>query len=275
MTFDAYESSREGGRPVELFQFALGNAVFAYTSAEQSITALGQTFSPEPITRGQIATSPQERSSQLEVQLPATNAFARLFSHVAPGERVTFTLYRLHLDDLPTPEVVTLYKGFVSTVAFEQGAKHAKVLVRPLSSATGRQVPRQTFQNLCNNMLFDDRCGLLEANFEELGNVTAVSDRQITLGPSFSNIGGGSDYWQAGHVDFGDEFRLIVGQTADVLTLNLPFSTSPLNQQVRAVPGCRRRFQQDCTTKFANSDNYNGWPYVPTDGNVFEKGLDL
>jgi hypothetical protein len=37
MTYEAFESSVEGGRPVELYKFIIGADVYRYTSAEDEI----------------------------------------------------------------------------------------------------------------------------------------------------------------------------------------------------------------------------------------------
>lgn len=271
MTYAGQETSREGSRPVELYKFALAGTLFPFTSAEQEVIADAVTYEPETIKRSKLVNTPEQKENQLNVTLPATNTFAKLFVNVIPGERASITVFQQHLTDTPTPENVAIFKGFVSTVSFSANGKVATVLCRPLTSAAGRPMPRQTYQGLCNHMLYDPRCSLLQANFEETGDVIAVSGRTVTLDSTFTNLTG--DYWEAGFVQFGNEFRLIVAQTNDVMKLNLPFAESPLSQAVKAVPGCKHRLSQDCITKFSNGDNYGGFPYVPKK-NPFSTGLD-
>lgn len=271
MAFAPQELSLEGGKPVELYKFALGSTLFPFTSSEQQIIADAVTYEPEVINRSKIVNSSEQKDNQLNIKVPASNLFARVFINVIPGERSSVTIFQQHLTDTPTPENVAIFKGFVSTVSFVKNGKEAIIICRPLTSAAGRPMPRQTYQGLCNHMLYDARCTLLEANFEEIGLITAETDRDVTLDSTFTNLTG--DYWEAGFIELGNEFRLIVGQVNDVMKLNLPFKASALNRTVRVVPGCKHRLQQDCITKFNNGDNYGGFPYVPTK-NPFATGLD-
>lgn len=271
MSFSAQERSREGGQPIELFTFSLGGTDFNYSNQEGDEVYNAITYDPETISRTNIQNTLNVKENQLTISVPATNTFARLFVTVIPGERSTVTVRQVHRTD-GADELVTVFKGFVSTLSFAKNAKIVKINCRPITAATERPIPRHTYQGLCNHMLYDQRCTLSEAVFEEDGTVTAINERNITV-TGLTQTSGGDDFWEAGFCQFGSEFRLIVKQSANVFKLNIPFAGEILNEILRFLPGCKHRRTADCVGKFANGINYGGFPFVPTK-NPFESGLD-
>jgi len=271
MSFSIEERSREDGQPIELYQFALGGDFFTYTNQESDETYGAIVYTAETISRTSIKNTIDAGENQITITVPSTNAFARLFVTVIPGDRASITIRQVHRTDT-ADETVVAFKGFVSTVGFGQDGKAVKINCRQITSAAERPVPRHTYQGLCNHMLYDARCGLSEATFEENATITAVDGRNVTTS-GLTNVGGGDDYWEAGLCQFGSEYRLIVGQTANVMKLNIPFANTINGESLRFVPGCKHRRVTDCQTKFSNAINYGGFPFVPTK-NPFETGLD-
>lgn len=268
MTYDARESSIEAGNPVELYQFAYGNTTLRYTSSEIEVTALGYTWTPENIKRTRIKKASHSSNDKVQVQLPAESTFAKAFKLVAPGFRVSTTIYRLHRDD---GNVVTYYKGFAFSAGFNGNGRTAVFAILPVTSVKNRQIPRDTFSGLCNNDLFDEQCTILEASYTHNLPVTAVTDEVLTATGAGSV--GGADYFEGGFVLYDGEYRLIIDQSGDNLTLHVPFSITPLGQTLGFRAGCKKRISTDCHTKFSNKINHGGFPFVPTK-NIFETGLD-
>lgn len=271
MSFSIEERSREDGQPIELYQFNLGGDSFVYTNQEGDETYDAITYISESISRSSVKNTIDTKENQLTITVPSTNPFARLFVTVIPGDRASITVRQVHRTDT-SDEVVVVFKGFVSTVGFAQNGKAVKINCRPITSAAERPVPRHTYQGLCNHMLYDARCTLSEAVFEENADITAVSGRNITTS-GLTNVGVAADYWEAGFCQFGNEYRLIVSQTENVFKLNIPFANTVNGETLRFLPGCKHRRVTDCQTKFGNAVNYGGFPFVPTK-NPFATGLD-
>lgn len=156
MTFNAFESSRETSRPIELYRIVQGGLTFGYTSAEDELTVAGITYLPEAITRGKVGQSPSDRKTVLEVSVPSSNSFADRFKLSTPASRASIVVQRIQRSDSPTPEVVTIFDGYVSSVSFEDDCKVAKLACTPVTAAQSRPVPRFSYQGLCNHVLFDD-----------------------------------------------------------------------------------------------------------------------
>jgi hypothetical protein len=83
-----------------------------------------------------------------------------------------------------------------------------------------------------------------------------------------------SDFFETGYVEFNGDYRTVVGQSGDDLTLILPFRSSPDGQSVIARAGCKLRIAEDCRDKFNNAERYGGFPYGPLI-NPFVSGLNV
>jgi hypothetical protein len=53
-TFDFYESSLQGGRPLELYTISVGLEEFRYTSNAVDVTYSSKLYSSIPIRRGEV-----------------------------------------------------------------------------------------------------------------------------------------------------------------------------------------------------------------------------
>lgn len=270
MTFPFFETSQESGDPLELYEFRLGTDTFDFVTSEDEIfiTALGKTFDPEVISRKRVVMSTDNKIDRVTVSVPGDNLFVTKYIDIVPGQRATLTIFRLHRSDVDQDTIV-VFKGIVQAVTFKKNNKVAELLVLPLTAASTRTTPRFTYQNLCNHMLYDSRCKIAESAFEFNFTVTAVNGNIVTVPGAAAQ---GADFFESGFIQFGNDFRLVKAQSGDDLTLSIRFVTDPLTQTVRVQAGCKHRLITDCQDKFANVDNFGGFPFVPRK-NPFE-GLD-
>jgi hypothetical protein len=67
------------------------------------------------------------------------------------------------------------------------------------------------------------------------------------------------------------DFRLIIAQTNDQVTVLMPFPTSLVGQTLSVLAGCDHTLPT-CKTKFNNVINYGGFMFVPHK-NPFATGL--
>ena len=267
MTFNPYESSVEDGQPVELYQFTIGAAVYLYTSNENDILVTGiGLHTAIPIQRGKITASREKNGDRLEVRLPSSNPVAQNYVNSVPGERAFLTVRRMHQPDVDQ-QTITIFIGTVQQAQFQENRTIASLQVASLSSSDNRQMPRLTFQGLCNHMLYDDLCQIDEtdAAFRFTFPVTAVSGNTITCaGANAAAVAAGlPDFFEWGFITFQGDYRLITAQAGDLLTVQIPFSLSPLGESVMVNAGCKHRLREDCRDKFANVENYGGFSFVP------------
>lgn len=278
MTFNANETGVETGQPIELYEFVIGADRTRMTSSENDVTLTTtlETFEAEAISRGRIVEEVGDpTSNKLEVRLPAAHDFVQQFRSIAPGQRATLTLFRLHRADLGGSEDRTqIFKGTLRNVSYTKDGRVAIIQVLSITSAYSRPTPRRTYQGLCNHMLYDSRCTISkdDPSFRHIGACTGVSGDTITV-TGVAAFNALTDFFEAGFVEFNSDFRTVVAQSGDVLTLIAPFLTSPLGSNVIVRAGCKHRISTDCDSKFSNLDNFGGFPYVPKK-NPFTSGLD-
>lgn len=274
MSFDANEISLESGSPVELYELSIDQESFYFTSSEDSFTFGIKTYDPVEVSRSNITVGTEERTQTISFSLPTGHPFVQKYVNVVPGQKATLTIFRFHRYDSPTPQQqVTMFKGLVQSVAFTQNAETAQVAVMPLTGSLGRQIPRFTYQGICNHALFDDGCKVDAGSFEYIGNASAVSGDLITVDGLLGANGAG---WATGGYiqdTTGLDFRLVLSQTTDVVRVLLPFppDLSILNTDVSVFAGCDHTLPV-CKTKFNNVINYGGFQFVPTK-NPFSTGL--
>lgn len=276
MSFEPYETSVEEGQPIELYTFVMGATTYRYTSNEVDVVhgTLG-TFTAIPISRGSIEANKAKDGDKIEIKIPASYPVAQNFVNSIPGKPILMALRRMHRPD-PAEQTVVFFNGIVRQARFEANRTVAILLVNSLMSAENRQVPRLTFQGLCNHMLYDARCQIDENDpaWKHTLPVSAVSGRQLTVDGAGAVASGAGlpDFFEGGFIAFDSDYRLILTQSGDLLTLQTPFALSPLGQNVIVNAGCKHRIIQDCRDKFNNVDNYGGFPYVPLK-NPFTTGI--
>ena len=261
------EFSDQDGRPVELYHFTSGTTNYRYTSAEGDYVFGGFTWLARPLGRNSIGKSGEVEQTNLEVSLPTTDVLASLYIGIQPAARTDLVVRRVHIDASPTTSI-TLFNGFVTSAKFKD--EKCTFQLKPFNELFHREMPRYTYQGLCNHVLYSGQCGILEAaspnqlvatvngiqNSGEIITVTGAGSVVDNVSPAQPFKGG-----MARLVDFSD-YRLILDQDGDDLTLLLPFRDSVLGGQIVLQRGCDRTVDT-CRTKFNNVINYGGFPHVP------------
>lgn len=145
-----------------------------------------------------------------------------------------------------------------------------------LSSLFDRQIPRRLIQPGCNWILFEGKCGLLQADWQWTGEVSDYDPDLLTLtltSVTSTNAAALVAHFFAGgflSVGVGNaaQYRMIVDSTAvagDSLQLVLanPFTTAPgAGVTVTFHPGCDGMVST-CRNKFNNFVNFGGFPFTP------------
>lgn len=273
MTFDAYETAQETGRPIELYAFTIGATTYRYTSAEDTVTVSLVDYEPEAISRGRVGHGAEDKASGLEIELPGNNDFASQYVSVIPGSRARVTVSRVQRPDFPSPEVVTLFDGYVQKVQFVDNGVKAKVIAGSITSILDDQIPRRTFQAQCNHVLYDDGCQVddTSSSYRHTGRVLTVSGSTITV----FNADNFSDGWfTAGSVERtgGGDSRLVLSHTGTTLELLMPFPDDITGEDVVVLAGCAH-IDSVCSVKFLNIANMDAFLWVPKK-NIFATGID-
>lgn len=270
------EFSAEFNRPLELFEFRNGNDTYRYTSSESEYIFEGNTYTPVAMKRTGIGRAGEAEQTTLEVMMPTTDELASLYIGIQPANRTTLILRRVHQVMSPQSSI-TLFRGFVTSAKFKD--EECTFLLKPFNELFLREMPRYTYQGLCNHVLYSSACGVIEgASPNQLsGTVTAFVDG---VGAVITVTGAGAvtdnkspqKAFKGGFArlqDFSD-YRLILDQDGDTLTLLLPFRTNILGSTIILQRGCDKTIDT-CRDKFGNVVNYGGFPHVPA-VNPFNQG---
>ena len=122
----------------------------------------------------------------------------------------------------------------------------------------------------CNADLFDTRCGVTATEgtwkFSNKAVTTATSQRQFTI----STLSQAADFFTAGKVTFttglnaGLSMEIKTHSTGGVFVLQeaMPYAIA-LGDQMTVFAGCRKRFDEDCNTKFNNAVRFRAFPKLP------------
>lgn len=269
MTYQAFEESIEGGRPIELFKFTVGSTIYRYTSSEDDHIPPfdANTYFSRQIARSNPSQTTDDRRQQMSVTLPADDALAVRFIDIPPGQEVSLEITRYHRGDT---EAYIVWQGRIIGAGYSQGGGTCSLEGVTDEAAFSRPIPRFKYQGLCNHVLYDALCTVARASFKYTGTVTGVVGNTITVDGLLAAKG--ADWAVGGYIDNGsNDFRMVVSQAGDVLTMFVPFENSPDGTSVDVFAGCDHTINV-CGSKFSNAVNYGGFPFVPT-YNPFSRGL--
>jgi len=271
-SFNTLETSVESSRPIELYEFILGSVTYRYTSAEDIVTVGSADYTPLAIGRNQVEQGSDQSTRTLVVTMPSDNPFAEQYISVVPGERATVNVFRYQRDESPSfATQVLLFQGLVQSVRFPDDGTVAEVAVRSIEAALNRNIPRFSYMGMCNNFLYDENCGVDPSSFNYIGAVTLVDGNDVTVSGAgasgFDFVGGFA------RPSGANDFRMVLAQSGDVLTLLLPFADSIVGGNLQVFAGCDHLIEGDCALVFDNVAEFNGFAFVPNK-NIFQVGID-
>lgn len=272
MTFDAYETSTQLGKPVELYEFTNGGLHYYYTSADHNVTHDGKTYTAYAIKRTAIEVTMEKGRNNLTLRAQRNLPVADIFRVQPPSSVVTLNVYRLHEDD-PGQERVVIWMGRVLNCKWE---KTSEVVIHcePVTGSLARPGLRRLYQRQCPHVLYGTKCGINKFDYQTSAELTAISGTTLTS-PAFG--GEANDYFAGGFIEFdlidgNTDRRLILSHTGNNVVISIPSSDLYVGITVRAYPGCNHTTSV-CNSKFGNILNYGGQPMIPSkspmDGSMF------
>lgn len=267
MSFETYENSVESGRPIELFHFSIGTEDFYYTSAEDTITYGGNVYVYRPLERNTVKQTARNNKGKLDVTLPTDDLVCSRFIGIVQPEPMELTITRFHRQDLLDGRVV--WSGRMVQAVYKNDGRICQMTYIPSESVYSRQIPHYKYQGLCNHVIYDAGCKLVAATYQHTGTASGATGNLVTV----AGIGAakGNGWATGGKCTVNGEDRSVLDHTGDVLTLTLPFRLDPDGQTIDVFAGCDHSIST-CNSKFSNSLNYGGFPFVPTK-NPFRVGV--
>jgi uncharacterized phage protein (TIGR02218 family) len=284
MTFKAI--LRRGGAPIECYRFQYAgtfSALAAWTSSDVAReiqveaaagpngSAIREGFLPAPVRREAIEGTDERSGTGLKIIVPSdhseTNAIVDLYRDGGPVSPVEVCVYRAHRGHGVT---VRAFLGNITAAEFVKG--ECILHCEPKSGALQHPILRQLYQGPCNNTLGDAFCGVNLAALAVTGTVDAISADGLTVEVSEADTPADGYFASGGRLAFGSRYGFITGHVGAVLTLFRAVPGLIVGSSVSLTPGCDRTLT-DCTTKFANTAQHMGFPFIPS-VDPFTQGVD-
>jgi uncharacterized phage protein (TIGR02218 family) len=269
VTYDATEKSAYGGKPVELYRFTQGTAVYRYTDGDRPVTKGTETFGIGwPLSRTEPEISEETTRSGVKITSSKDFPIAQMFITGAPYQSIWVSILRGHAD--APSEAILIWQGKVRGVSWKASKGEATIECDPVEKVIGKGGFRQTYGPYCHKELYSARCGVPEASFTTDIVVSAIGSTGFVItAPELAFKP--SQYFRLGEVYFPDLGArvLIVDHTGSTVTLRSPILGLPVGAHGRVVAGCNHVWKLadgnwgDCRARFNNTDNFGGWPFVP------------
>lgn len=260
MTYAAVETSTQGGRPVELYEFVNGASAFRYTSADGDVVYGGDTYTAVPISRGAVEATSETARLALNITCDRALAVLDLFSLLPPATIVAVTVRRLHAGD---GAAITLWMGRVLNVTWNSAA--AEIHCESVYTSIKRVGLRRLYQKGCPHVVYGPGCALDRNAFKATKTVSTITGTALTLAAMGAYADG---YFAGGYLEWESttgyfERRAIRSQVAAVVTISFPLPGLAAAATVSIYPGCDHTLAT-CISKFSNRLNYGGMPYFPS-----------
>jgi uncharacterized phage protein (TIGR02218 family) len=253
MSYDGIEQSAAQSQPFELYKFVTGTQSFFFTSADQTISYLGQNYTPVTIRRTEAEHSAEVTSGQLKIYVAPTSPIAQLLIPYLTPTPMFITIFGGHYGDT---EVVTLFSGKVSSAAIET---ECELIVNSDQYILQRKIPKQGFQSPCVHIFGDPGCGINLALFTTSGAVSAISADGLTI--TVSAFAGLAHSLAAGYFKRGTDVRMITAHAGNQVTLLSPISGLNVGDAVTGVAGCQLTYA--ACQSYNNVPNFLGFDLIP------------
>lgn len=270
MTFNAYETSIEAGRPIEFYTFTLGDVVWRYTSADVEWTFESNVYTPAAITCPNVQQTGEPTMDALILDVPSWIAPAQLFMSAPPSRKVQVVIAMLHADDT---EAIVHYNGEIGQVNFPMPGR-ARITCESLMASMDREGLRHAWQRSCTHALYDPlTCKVNKATYGVPFTVLTISGFtvgiELTTAQPDGHFSNGFIEWS--HPIRGTEYLAV--EDHDAATPGGPDEPNAVITLFEApgemfegamgtiYPGCN--FTPANCRAFGNYDNFGGNPDMP------------
>lgn len=266
MTYDLRELSQDDGSPQHLYEFTLNDKAWRYTSGTPATSAaqgyvdmIGFQWLELAISHAAIRQTGDSSSETMLITMPSDRPIPLMFNTTPPSSPIKLVIREYHRGDSEAA-----IKAVVEITSCNQPAPGKAELSGIMLAATlARNGLRLHYSRNCPHVLYDTQCRAeripVTATVTEAGNGLIRADEFAARPPGF---------FDGGYLEWDDPVRGLERRAIEQHTGNtvLMFGTSDgINggMEVQAFPGCNKTFAA-CSIKFNNSENYGGFPALPS-----------
>lgn len=261
MTFAEKETSAQSGETYHLYQITAGNAAWYYTNAETLVNYSGNVYAPLTIEHGEIPTQLDSDDGNVAVRLPYDLDVCNLLKFGSVGNAVMVDIFQGHADET---EHVRLWRGRV--VNYKLTPPVVELTVESSLSLARRLASTLVISSACPVPLYEDgTCDINKEDWRINATISSVSGLNIISSDFDAHpdnwFMGGFITWQHPTIDVLLTAH-ILEHVGDTIRVSLPPYTLSTGTIVAAYPGCNKSFSGDCLSKFGNTINFRGHPFI-------------
>lgn len=246
----------------ELYRFSEQDAptVWRYTSGDEEVTYLGETYAPASIGRSEIAARNDLARANLDIEVPLTNPAGLRWLSDNGENIVSLTIF----ERSTVGTFSTAWKGRL--VAVIPGMQSITLKFESIFTSLRRPGLRARYQRSCRYALYGRGCTLDAEDFATDGECTALVGPVATVAAADAQPDG---YYTGGMLRSPDGvLSFIIAHTGAALTLQrvsyslLVAAEDGFPFDVKIYPGCDHS-RATCNSKFDNLLNYGGFDFIP------------
>lgn len=264
MSYELIETSRDDGRPIELFEISYSGNYWRYTSADREITYLANTYTPIPCSMGDLEPTADPAKSDTTFTFPFDAQIGEVFRVQPPSEVVSMTVFGQHFGDT---QFIAIWKGRVVDAQWE--GPYLRLTGESVFSSLRRPGLRLRYQYQCPHALYGQRCGVNRDAWKELHTLTSFSGVQLQVA---GVVGKPDNYFAGGYVTWVNQASLNIEKRMIRASVGasgqLTLSTAPIGlsagQIVTLYPGCDHTLGTGGCARFDNEENFGGTPFIPS-----------
>lgn len=240
---------------IELYTLELRGGITYIAACDENIYYKRRLYTAVPFSRGDIKSSMDEPTQELEIQIGDVNDDHLAFLMNGFDFRgCKATLSRILYPDSVTTDTDLeqfLFSGYIDSPSFENGVFACTIKnVFPSMKA-----PQRMFDLPCNSYFGDSICGL---DLNTTNDIVEVNGgNTIVLQNSYE-----ADFWKNGTARINGESRNIVSSNGNQIKIHINFlQQSITGATITLERGCDKT-QEDCR-RHNNLKKYTGFPAIP------------
>jgi len=252
---------------LEIYIFTTNVQTYRFTSYAEDVVIDGDNYISVPALKRSGFTRDLSRGiMKCNIQAPITTFFAQ-YIMATPTIPVQVEIKKYYFTDLTNSAAV--FFGIINSFSI-QGQF---CLAECISSTYGlnRKIPRVFVQSQCNNILYDDICGLDWTMWRAVIAVTIDPIDNTVLSAAFFGTKP-KNYYRFGRAESQGEIRFITSHIDNEITIHFPIRHLSDGDNIIISPGCNKTIIE-CRDKFNNLDKFTGMPDVPCSANPIIWGV--
>ncbi len=269
MNYSQIEKSIATRQPVRLYEFSRGALRWLYNTSSESIKRQNKLFKSLAggLSDQGIITSDGGQSDNFTIIAPPDIEIATLFLNMPPSSRINLTVYNTHIG---TNDIIPCWYGTVIGINYSENDR-IKITSQTTDAMTNKPGATEVFTRQCNTLIYSKKCQVNKEDYKILGNIlqTSITTVDVVAAENLPDGWFNGGFFEYSIGDGEQDRRFIESHLGKTLTLWGGTQGLRIGQAVSLYPGCNRT-TTDCTNKFSNILNYQGFPHIqgrsPFDG---------